>query len=105
MSADARGELWTSSVLRANRGQRPEWLTAEFLDHLREKKVNGREIKNIVRVGQSLARNEHRDLKGADLLQGLNSLEQFETDLSKWSEQRKDADIKVLEDASQGAVH
>lgn len=58
------------------------------------KKVNGREIKNIVRVGHSLARNENRDMKAADLLQGLKSLEQFESDFSMWSEQRKNKDAK-----------
>lgn len=59
-----------------------------------EKKVNGREIKNIVRVGYSLARNEKRDMQTADLLQGLDSLEQFETDMAMLSEQSKDKDVK-----------
>lgn len=99
LSADARGELWTSFILRANRDQTPEWLTTVFLDYLTEKKVNGREIKNIVRVGQSLARNEQRDMKTADLLQGLELLEQFETDFSRLSEQRRNKDVKALEDA------
>ena len=59
-----------------------------------EKKVNGREIKNIVRVGYSLARNEKRDMQTADLLQGLDSLEQFETDMAMLSEQSKDKNVK-----------
>ena len=63
-----------------------------------ERKVNGREIKNIVRVGFSLARNAKRDMKTVDLLQGLDSLEQFETDSSILSEQEKDKDVKALED-------
>ncbi len=103
LSADARRELWNSSILRANRGQTPEWLTAAFVDYLMEKKVNGREIKNIVRVGHSLARKEKRDMKTADLLRGLNSLEQFEIDFGMWSEQRKNKDAKGLEDAGQGS--
>lgn len=61
-----------------------------------EKKVNGREIKNIVRVGYSLAQKEKRDMKTVDLLQGLESLEQFETDLSLWSEQRKIENARTL---------
>ena len=81
--------------MRANRGQTPEWLTTKVLDHLMEKKVNGREIKNVVRVGYSLARQEKRDMTTADLLQGLNSLEQFEIDLSMWSEQRKIENAKA----------
>jgi len=105
LSADARGELWTSFILRANRGQTPEWLTTVFLGYLTEKKVNGREIRNIVRVGQSLPHNEQRDMKAADLLQGLDSLEQFETDFSRMSEQRRNKDVKALEDAGQWALH
>ena len=49
-------------------------------------------------MGYSLARNENRDMKTTDLLQGLASWEQFETDFSMWSEERKDKDAKVLED-------
>lgn len=63
-----------------------------------EKKFNGREIKNIVRVGYCLARKEKRDMKTADLLQGLDTLEQFETDLSLWSEQRKIQNARTLQD-------
>ena len=67
------------------------------------KKVNGREIKNIVRVGHSLSRNEKRDMKTEDLLLGLDLLEQFENDFGMWSAQRKDKDVKALEDVDQGS--
>lgn len=50
-------------------------------------------------MGQSLARNEQRDMKTADLLQGLELLEQFETDFSMLSEQRRNKGVKALEDA------
>ena len=63
-----------------------------------EKQVNGREIKNIVRLGYSLARKEKRDMKTVDLLQGLDSLEKFEADLSSWSEQRKIENARTLQD-------
>lgn len=75
--------------MRANRGQLPEWLTTEFLNHLVEQKVNGREIKNIVRVGYSLARNAKRDLQSDDLLQALDALMQFDADFGKWKDQGK----------------
>ena len=67
------------------------------------KKVNGREIKNLVRVGHSLSRNEKRDMKTEDLLLGLDLLEQFEKDFGMWSAQRKDKDVKALEDVDQGS--
>ena len=104
LSTDARRELWNSSILRANRGQTPGWLTTAFLDELSKKKANGREIKNLVRVGQSLARNETREMEAADLLQGLDSLEQFDVDFGQWEEQKKAADTKALDDAGQGSL-
>lgn len=103
LSADARRELWIAAILRANRDQTPKWLTTEFLDHLKGKRVNGREIKNIVRVGHSLSRNEKRDMETKDLLLGLDLLEQFDTDFDKWSAPRKDTDVKALEDVDQGS--
>ena len=68
-----------------------------------EKKLNGREIKNIVRVGHSLSRNEKRDMETADLIQGLDLLEQFETDFGRWSAQGKDKDVKPLENGAWGS--
>lgn len=72
LSANARRELWNSFIERANRGQPPGWLTTDFLDQLVEEKINGREIRNIVRIGYSLARSAKRDLQPTDLLQGLD---------------------------------
>ena len=65
--------------------------------------MNGREIKNIVRVGHALARSEKRDMQNTDLLQGLDSLEQFDIDFGKLSERNKAEDIKALDDAGQGS--
>lgn len=87
--ADSRRELWKSAIVRANRGQAPEWLTPEFLGSLVEKETNGREIENIVRIAHALAREEHRDMTNEDLLRGLQALKQFDVDFSKWSEQKK----------------
>lgn len=85
LSADARRELWNSFIVRANHGQPPEWLTKKFLDRLVKDEVNGREIKKILRIGYSLARNAKRDLQPMDLLQGLDALKQFHTDFCKLS--------------------
>ena len=65
--------------------------------------MNGREIKNIVRIGHSLPRNEKRDMQSADLLRGLDSLGQFNLDFGKWSEKNKAEDVKALDDAGQGS--
>lgn len=75
--------------MRANHGQPPEWLITDFLDQVMEEKVNGREIKNIVRTGYALARSAKRDLQVVDLLQGLDALKQFDAEFNKKSGQRK----------------
>lgn len=83
LSADARRKLWVASITRAYRGQTPEWLSTQCLDHLVEQDINGRQIKNVVRVGYSLARSERREMNNEDLLQGLYALEQDETDSNR----------------------
>ncbi|KAL8758795.1 MAG: hypothetical protein Q9199_001206 [Rusavskia elegans] len=89
LSADARRELWNSFITRANRGQTPDWLSTRFLDYLSEQDVNGREIKNVVRVGHSLSRSVKRDMNTEDLLQGIYALKQTETDFRHVSEEEE----------------
>ncbi|RYP62307.1 hypothetical protein DL771_009792 [Monosporascus sp. 5C6A] len=89
LSADGRCQLWKSAIARANRGQPPEWLTPDILDHLASTATNGREIRNLVRTGISLARSEERDLEYLDLVQALETLQQFESDFNEWRGKRK----------------
>ncbi|PQE13758.1 AAA family ATPase protein [Rutstroemia sp. NJR-2017a BVV2] len=88
LSADARRQLWRSTITRANRGQAPEWLTTGFLDHYEKVAINGREIRNLVRTGVALARSEKRDLESIDLMQGLEAWKRFETDFAELSRSR-----------------
>ena len=87
LSADARRELWSNSIVRANRGQTPDWLSTRFLDHLAEQDVNGREIKNVVRVGHSFARSASRDMTTEDILLGMYALKECETGFNQSPEQ------------------
>ena len=89
LSADARRKLWVASITRACRGKTPEWLSTDCLDHLVEQDINGRQIKNVVSVGYSLARSERREMNNEDLLQGLYALKQDETDSNQLSEQEE----------------
>ena len=68
-----------------------------------KKELNGREIRNIVRVGRSLARSENRDMQSADLLQGIDALEQFDIDFGNAVRKEKAENIKALDDAGQGS--
>ena len=73
--------------MRANRGRTPDWLSTRFLDHLAEQDVNGREIKNVVRVGYSFARSARRDMKTEDILLGMYALKEHETVFNQSTEQ------------------
>ncbi|KAL8767276.1 MAG: hypothetical protein Q9209_006202, partial [Squamulea sp. 1 TL-2023] len=86
LSVDARRQLWNAFIIQANRGQTPDWLSTGFLKRLAEEDINGREIRNVVRVGYSFARNARRDMKIDDLLQGIYALKQCENDLHQFSE-------------------
>ncbi|KAM3080586.1 hypothetical protein ACMFMG_005527 [Clarireedia jacksonii] len=89
LSADARRQLWSSTIIRANCGQAPEWLSPDMLKTLGEMAVNGREIRNLVRTGLVIARSEGRELESVDLLQGLEAWKQFETDFKEISQELK----------------
>ena len=75
--------------MRANRGRTPDWLSKRVLDHLAEQDVNGREIKNVVRVGHSLARSARRDMMMEDILLGMYALKECETGFDQLSEPGK----------------
>ncbi|KAL8920301.1 MAG: hypothetical protein Q9172_004560 [Xanthocarpia lactea] len=99
LSADARREIWISFTTRANRGQRPDWLSTKFLDYLAEQDVNGREIKNIVRVGYSLSRSARRDMSTEDLLQGISATKQTKTDFGHASKEEEVKEVTEEEEA------
>jgi hypothetical protein len=55
-----------------------EGLTYEQLHELGEKKVNGRQIKNVVRTASALANNRQEVVGYKHLIQVLDMMEQFE---------------------------
>lgn len=78
LSTAALRQLWQSWITRACPRRQPRWLTAKFLDQLSSTKVNGREIKNIVRMAHALARNGKREMRAADIMKGSNAMSAFE---------------------------
>ncbi|CZR67354.1 uncharacterized protein PAC_17253 [Phialocephala subalpina] len=89
LSAKARSGLWKTFVLKATNPEHPRWLDAKFLKKVSAEEINGREIKNIVRVAHALAVNDKRALSAKDILQGLQYLKDFERDFSKAGSKRK----------------
>ncbi|EPE28706.1 P-loop containing nucleoside triphosphate hydrolase [Glarea lozoyensis ATCC 20868] len=98
LSSESRSELWETFILKGTEeNSRPKWLTARFLDKISKEEVNGREIKNIVRVAHALAFNDKRSMKATDILQGLQSLRTFERDFSEAAAAKRKQDYEHFE--------
>ena len=67
LSAAARCELWQNLIVRATGRRRPRWLNYAFLDQVSRNEINGRQIKNAVRVAAAVAANEKRQLAAQDI--------------------------------------
>lgn len=91
LSEDAKKELWNSLIARGNSDRRPRWLNARLLAQIAKANVNGREIKNIVRMAHALSKNARREMKASDILQGIAAMETFNADFTQMKA-RKDAE-------------
>ena len=80
LSVTARSSLWETFILKGTAPRRPKWLNAKFLEKISRVEVNGREIKNMVRVAYALAMSDQRPMQAMDVLQGLRSHNDFEID-------------------------
>jgi len=88
-SIESRIQLWKTFISNGSRGTKHSWLTAKFLKRIAEDNINGRQIKNIVRMAYSRAVNGRRKMRPDDLLVGLNALKSFETDFKEGAEKLK----------------
>ncbi|KAI1077367.1 P-loop containing nucleoside triphosphate hydrolase protein [Whalleya microplaca] len=83
LSLDGKKQLWQDFITRAYAKEHlPPWVTKRFLDKVAEAPVNGREIRNIVRMAHALARNKGRAIKAEDIFQGIEAMETFETSVA-----------------------
>ncbi|KAF4624987.1 hypothetical protein G7Y89_g13185 [Cudoniella acicularis] len=92
LDAKARSGLWETFILKSTKQQRPRWLDVKFLKKISKEDVNGREIKNIVRVAHALAVKDKRLVRPKDILQGLQYLKDFERDFSKAASKKRAVD-------------
>ncbi|KAH9934468.1 P-loop containing nucleoside triphosphate hydrolase protein [Epithele typhae] len=80
LSPDAKRQIWLAFLKRVNGADLPYGgLSAEDLRSLGEKKVNGRQIKNIVKTAGALAQGRQERLAFVHLEQVLDLMEQFDT--------------------------
>ncbi|TDL27684.1 P-loop containing nucleoside triphosphate hydrolase protein [Rickenella mellea] len=83
LTADAKRQIWVAFIRKAltsdvTRALPSAGLRADQLHELGEKRVNGRQIKNVVRTASVLASSKGEDLKYAHLIQVLDMMEQFD---------------------------
>lgn len=86
LTVQARKELWVTFIARTSKN--PPVLDNNALDRLSVVDVNGRQIKNAVRTASALARDEGVPLSEEHLTIVLDTIAEFERDLSnedEWS--------------------
>lgn len=83
LTSDAKRQIWIAFLKKAHtndsmRGLPTAGLRGDELHELGEKKVNGRQIKNVVRTASVLASSRKEELGYAHLIQVLDMMEQFD---------------------------
>ena len=77
---ESRREIWKTFLRRHLQGQESLLLDEKFLDEVSEADVNGRQIKNIVRVAHALADKGGHTIGVDDILLALRALKTFKED-------------------------
>jgi hypothetical protein len=96
LTLEARRTIWQEFIMKGAAHSKPDWFDNEFLNRVASPNLNGRQVKNIVRMGCALAANEKRSLRPADILTGLEALKSFENDFAEAQSKRHSAGWKVL---------
>ena len=79
-SRESRCQLWTTFISIGTSNRRPQWLDDKFLDDIGKEEINGRQIKNAVRVAHALAQNDCREMMAEDIYSAIQTLRSFEDD-------------------------
>ena len=82
LSEDSRRELWKIFIKQGSDQKQPVWFDDSFLSQVVKPEINGRQIKNAVRVAYALAQDKGRELHGEDIILVLKALSSFEGDFS-----------------------
>ena len=83
LSPPSQRQLWTTFITNDSRRPEPYWLTADLLDDLANRALNGRQIKNVVRTAIVLAMAAGRELEPQDIHTSLKAMEDFEKDFTE----------------------
>lgn len=79
LTKQARKEVWTIYATQGTtQHQKPSWVNDAFLDTVSEYDMNGRDIKNAVRVAHGLAVKAGRALEAEDIHRTLRHQQSFD---------------------------
>lgn len=88
LSFEYRRQLWKRFLVNSFE-PRPQFLTEKYLDEISKEEINGRQIKNIVRLSFALATSSNRQIEPRDIEEGLQSLRSFERDFEEAQRKRR----------------
>ena len=80
LSPASRREIWKVFLGKSSAKGRLAWVNDRFLDQVCATDMNGRRIKNAVRVAHALAANDDREMQAEDIFSILRALQSFTED-------------------------
>ncbi|KAF2105457.1 hypothetical protein BDV96DRAFT_592463 [Lophiotrema nucula] len=83
LSVQARRQIWDVFLARALGTKTPKWLDRRFRAKVASYEINGRQIKNIMRMSCAMATNNQRELQRQDILNSLGALISFEKNFER----------------------
>ncbi|KAF2689840.1 hypothetical protein K458DRAFT_327800 [Lentithecium fluviatile CBS 122367] len=89
LDAPARRSIWQNFLHEGSAAVLTTRLGSDFLDRVAEENVNGRQIKNIVRVAYAQAANANRSMEPEDIIMGLVALRDFDVEFGEAQERRE----------------
>lgn len=96
LSHKSRCSIWKEFLTRPGVRTDPELLTNDFLDAISTTLLNGRQIKNAVRIAHSLARSELTPIHPGHLNTAMGALKCFEEDSgSDITMERESDDVQI----------
>ncbi|KAF2125250.1 AAA family ATPase [Dothidotthia symphoricarpi CBS 119687] len=81
LSTESKRQLWCVFIKQGMAQQLPAWVDDQFLDKAVEYNMNGRQIKNVVRVAYALAQDKKRDMCPEDIFSVVQLIRSFEEDV------------------------
>lgn len=90
LSAAARREIWRTFIEKSEDCDKTSCLDEEFLDTLLEHQIDGRKIRNAVRMAHALATDANTSMSQSHLQMALKTMDMFEYDMTE--EQDNDRD-------------